>query len=143
GQLSQPRQKARRRDHVAAFTLDGLHHDGCDLLGGSGGLEQSLNEARAGAIVSASLSLATDWATIRVRIGHVRHTGKQRAETPALRRLACRKGQRPERAAVKAAQKGDEPMTLGMITRQLQRRLDAFRTRVPEIDALGEFARRA
>ena len=141
-QLAQPRQKARRRDQVAAFTLDRLYHDGRHLLGGSGGLEQSLDEARASAVLGASLSFAADWATIRVRIRHVRHAGKERAETPALRRLACRERQRPERAAVKAAQKSDEPVPLGVVTCQLHRRLDAFRARVPEIDALREFTRR-
>src|SRR5690348_14686520 len=80
-------------------------------------------------------------AAIRVGVRNVEHAGKQSAESRALDGLGGRERKRAEGAPVKSAVKRDDLLPPGVISRELDGRLDGFGPGVSEIDFLGLAAR--
>src|SRR5262245_42207062 len=66
----------------------------------------------------------------------------KRAEVPPLDGLAGRERKSAEGSAMKAVVERDEVLAAGVITRQLHGGFNRLRARVPEVDLLGENARR-
>src|SRR5437764_14385543 len=71
-------------------------------------------------------------ASIAIRIRGVIQAGHERTEAAALDRLAGRERERSHRAAVKAAEKGDDVLPSRRIARELEARLDRLGAGVAE-----------
>ncbi len=130
----------RRRD-VAALAEHGLDEDRRDVLWWHFVFEHRLElrdaVLRAGGHVVGGLDRTRD----RVGIGRDVDLGEHRAIAEAVRRLRGGHGERTGGASVEAAAEGDDRLALRVLARELDRRFDGLRARVPEEDGV-ESARR-
>src|SRR5436190_24160415 len=84
------------------------------------------------ALGAARFWLETERTAIAIGVRRVKHARHERTEAAALHGLACGQRQRAHRAAVKAAEKGDEVLPSGGIPRQLEACFDRFGAGVAE-----------
>src|SRR5271155_5383132 len=123
-ELPQARQKAVRRNEIAALSLDRLDQHRRDFARGHVANEQLLLDV---AQYRLALIGAGEQRPIIVRIGDVSQSRHRREEALLLGVLARREGQRAHGAAVKAAEKSDEASAPGDVARELERSFHAFR----------------
>ena len=144
--VAQPAQiveEPGRRNHIPAFTLNRLHHDGGHFLRRHRRLEQlPFQQVGADAIADAVRRAVALRAAIRIGIRHVDDARHERTEPAPLHRLAGRKRKRPHGPSVERAEKGNKPMALGVVARNLHRRFHGFGAGIAKGDLLGELSRR-
>ena len=130
-QRAQPLMELRRRYHVAALALDGLHEHRRDLIGRYE-MDEDLVFDEVEALGGARFRFQAERTAVAVRIRRMEHAGQHRTEAAPLYVLARRDGQRAERAAVKRAQERNEVESLAGVPGQLDGSFDGFRTGVAE-----------
>src|SRR6266581_8002153 len=112
--------------HVSAFALNRLDNDARDVLG----IEQPLENLPFELFEdfgTAGLCGVAVRAAIRIRVRDVLDPTEQRAESLALRRFRCGERKSAHRAAMEAAVKRNELVTLGRVSRQLDGAFHRFR----------------
>ena len=141
GERPQVAMEFRRRNDVSPLALNRLDENGGHLVGSHQPMKQVLLDCRHA--LDAAVTVGEMLRTLAaVGVAGVRHAGNERPEAAPLGDFARGERERPHRAAVERAEKGDHLLPLRVIAGQFEGRLDRLGPRIGEEDFLGKRAGR-